>query len=280
MTFRFAAFRIIFAVFGLITIAAPDFLQAQPTAEAVSAFNSYVSSVESRLAHQHQLSRGFLAPENLNPQDEARLRRGDLIIERLTPREGELSGALLHHWRATAFAPGLKAVDFERLMKNFSAYPQYFSPQVAWVQVLEQQPDHYQVAMRVRQHHGLTVVLDMTYDIAFARLDAQHGYSISRSTRIAEVASSANAAGRDLKPNEEHGFLWRMNTYWTYQEGIGGLYMQVESLSLTRSIPYGLGWAVGAYAESIPRESLEFTLRSTCSALRQIHNQPPIGRTK
>ena len=36
-----------------------------------------------------------------------------------------------------------------------------------------------------------------------------------------------------------------MNTYWSYEERDGGLYMQVESISLTRSIPHGLGWAVG-----------------------------------
>ena len=43
--------------------------------------------------------------------------------------------------------------------------------------------------MRVRQHHVITVVMDPTYDIEYGRLDAQHGYSISRSTRISEIDS-------------------------------------------------------------------------------------------
>jgi len=60
-----------------------------------------------------------------------------------------------------------------------------------------------------------------------------------------------------------------MNTYWSYEERDGGLYMQIESVTLTRSIPTGLAWAVGPFVESIPSESLEFTLRSTCSALRK-----------
>jgi hypothetical protein len=62
--------------------------------------------------------------------------------------------------------------------------------------------------------------------------------------------------------------LWRLNTYWSYEERDGGVYVQVESVSLTPSIPYGLGWAVGPYVESIPRESLEFTLRAVCNGLR------------
>ena len=37
---------------------------------------------------------------------------------------------------------------------------------------------------------------------------------------------------------------------------------------LSRSIPRGLGWVVGPFVQSVPRESLEFTLRTTCAALK------------
>ena len=123
--------------------------------------------------------------------------------------------------------------------------------------------------MRVRQQHVITVVMDTTYDVSFGRLDAQHGYSISRSTRISEIDSPGTGRSARSSSSEEHGFLWRLNTYWSYEERDGGLYMQIESVSLTRSIPTGLGWAVGPFVESVPRESLEFTLRSTCNALRR-----------
>ena len=95
--------------------------------------------------------------------------------------------------------------------------------------------------MRVRQKHVITVVMDTAYDIVFGRLDAQHGYSISRSTQISEIDSPGTANERALRPGEEHGFLWRLNTYWSYEERDGGLYMQIESVSLTRSIP--TAWA-------------------------------------
>jgi hypothetical protein len=58
-----------------------------------------------------------------------------------------------------------------------------------------------------------------------------------------------------------------MNTYWSYEERDGGLYMQIESVTLTRSIPNGLAWIVRPFVESIPRESLEFTLSATRNAL-------------
>jgi len=243
---------------------------AEPSPAAVAAFNNYVVADESRIASQHLSQNGFLAPLASEINTEARLRRGEVIIERLTPTSSaDMSGAMLHHWRGTAFVSGAKAADFERLMKNFNAYPQYFSPQVLQAKLLAQQKDHFQAWMRVRQRHVITVVLDTTYDITFGKLDARHGFSISRSTKIAEIDAPGTNSERVLNATEEHGFLWRLNTYWSYEERDGGLVMQVESVSLTRSIPHGLAWAIGPFVESVPRESLEFTLRSTCDALRR-----------
>jgi hypothetical protein len=110
--------------------------------------------------------------------------------------------------------------------------------------------------------------MDTTYDVSYGRLDLQHGYSVSRSTRISEIASAGTAKEHALSDGEEHGFLWRQNIYWSYEERDGGLYMQVESVSLTRAIPAGLGWIVRPYVESVPRDSLEFTLHAACKALK------------
>ncbi len=256
---------------GLLgVLAGSGAVEAEPAPAAVAAFNSYIGTVESRLEQQHQQQSGFLAPVAPVADSETRLRRGELIIERIAPLPGaELPGAMLYHWRGTAFASGAKASDFERLMKDFNAYPRYYSPQVVRARVLAQQGDHFQASMRVRQKHVITVVMDTDYDVAFGRLDARHGYSISRSTRIAEIDAPGTERERALSAREEHGFLWRLNTYWSFEERDGGLYMQIESVSLTRSIPTGLGWAIGPFVESVPRESLEFTLRSTTNALRR-----------
>ena len=155
------------------------------------------------------------------------------------------------------------------MLRDFEAYPRYYSPEVTRTKVLLQQGDHYQMTMRVVQRHILTVVTDGTYDVTFGRLDAQHRYSASHSTKIEEIDAPGTARERALTPSEQHGFLWRMDTYWNYEEADGGLYSQIESVSLTRSIPTGLSWLIGPFIESIPRESLEFTLRSTRDALKK-----------
>jgi len=242
----------------------PGAQAAAPSAAATSGFNTYIRQVEGRLEQQHRSASGFLVSE-----DSKRLRGGEPMIEQVTPPSGsDLPGAMLHHWRGTAFVAGARAADFERLMKDFGAYPARYAPQVVRARIISHEDDHFQVTMRVRQKHVITVMMDTAYDVTFGRLDAQHGYSLSRSTQISEIESSGSPKERALSSGEEHGFLWRLNTYWSYQEDDGGLYMQIESVSLSRSVPAGLGWAIKPFVESVPRESLEFTLQATCKALQ------------
>jgi hypothetical protein len=243
---------------------------AEPTAAPTTGFESYVRGVEARLAQQHRADGVFLDFAGSASAEEARVRGGDVVIERMTPPGGaELPGALLHDWRGTTFAPGATAADFERMLRDFKGYPQRFQPEVLAGKVESSDGDQMVAWMRVRQKHVLTVVMDTTYDVRFGRLDARNGFSASRSLRIYELTGVGTARERPLGPQEEHGFLWRLNTYWSYEERDGGLYIQVESVSLSRAIPAGLGWAVRPFVESVPRESLEFTLRSACAAVKK-----------
>lgn len=264
-------FRLICVLFALGLTGLPSALGlAGPTPASVSGFDSYINTLEARLAQQHRSQASFLAHPNSVAQAGVRLRRGELIIEQLTPPSGaELPGALLHHWRGTAFVAGAKAAEFESILKDLNDYAKRFAPQVLRARAIGLEGDQIDAVMRVRQRHVLTVVMDISYEISFGRLDALHGFSVSRSTKVAEIESPDTASEHALGGGEEHGFLWRLNTYWSFEERDGGLYMQIESVSLTRSIPHGLGWAVGPFVESIPRESLEFTLRSACNALRR-----------
>ena len=85
-------------------------------------------------------------------------------------------------------------------------------------------------------------------------------------TRIAEVAD-ADQPGEHEKPiGQDGGFLWRLNSYWRFEEKDNGVYVEVESISLTRDIPTGLGWLIKPFITGIPRESLLMTLGSMRTA--------------
>lgn len=263
---------------GLLFWLAAAAVQAQPTPQAVAAFDGYVHRVESRLAGERASDNWFVVVP-ANAQD--KLKRHEIVVEELTPAGGlSAPGALIHDWRGTAFVPGVTVVEFSHLLANFAAYPQMFSPQVLRARVASQDNASARVTLRVVQKHVLTVVLDTTYAVQFGDLDARHGWSTSRSTEIREIEGAGTTHERALGPSADHGFLWRMNTYWSYAERDGGLVVQVESVSLTRGIPAGLGWVVRPFVESIPRDSLEFTLKKVVGQMARAHGTKDQARNQ
>jgi hypothetical protein len=70
-----------------------------------------------------------------------------------------------------------------------------------------------------------------------------------------------------LPPDTGNGFLWRLYSYWRFQERKGGVYIECRAISLTRDVPLGLGWIIEPIIQKLPKESLINTLEATRRAL-------------
>jgi len=237
-----------------------------PHANANAAFDSYVAQFESQLDQRHRSPIGYVALTG-DPQSlEARLHNGELLLEKEAAGK-KVAGGLIHHWRGTVFVAGASAADFLRVLRDVDRFTVYYKPQVVRSRLVSNAGEARQVSMRFRQHKIITVTLDTVYDVHDSALDGAHGYSISRSTQVAEVADADSPHEHALTPADDHGFMWRLNSYWSYVQRSDGLLLQLDAISLTRDVPLGLDWLVGPFVFSVPRESLEFTLNATRTAL-------------
>jgi hypothetical protein len=70
-----------------------------------------------------------------------------------------------------------------------------------------------------------------------------------------------------LPPDTGYGFLWRLFSYWRFAEESKGVTIECRAISLTRDVPFGLGWVIEPIIKSLPRESLINTLKATREAL-------------
>jgi hypothetical protein len=243
---------------------------AELTPESAQAFDRYIRAYEEKM--HEELARGeFLSIDSKPPsarlQAYEQLRKGDVLIERRSSSDTHVPNALLHHWVGTAFFPGASIDQIFTVLKDYEHYQSNYAPEVVRSRVLQHNEDEFRISLRLRKHKVITVLLDTDYNVRFTRSDASHGYSRSYSTRIVEIEHPSEATEHELPPGDDHGFLWRLYTYWRFTEKDGGVYAQCEAISLTRDVPSGLGWLVGRFVESIPRESMIFTLNSTRKAL-------------
>lgn len=114
----------------------------------------------------------------------------------------------------------------------------------------------------------ITVVLDTNHEVHYRPVGRTRWVCRSYTTRIAEVENAASRDERVLQPDTGHGFLWRLYSYWRFQEREADAVVECRAISLTRDVPFGLGWAIQPIIEKLPRESLINTLEATRQALR------------
>jgi hypothetical protein len=231
-----------------------------PAVETVQAFNRYIRLAEARGGTD------YLWATTLERR--ARLKTGAILCQ---PRNhtGELRVArgLIHDWVGAVFIPNTRMENVLALVRDYDRHAATYRPEVISSRILRHSGDDYLVAMRLLKRKGITVVLDTEHEIHYQRLSAHVWQSRSRAVRIAEVENPGSATERNLPPGRDHGFLWRLNSYWRFHEADGGVYVECEAISLSRAVPPGLNWLLDPIVRKLPRESLMNTLRETRAAL-------------
>lgn len=199
------------------------------------------------------------------------LNKGDVQIQKLSTLAGgrpiECPGGLIHHWVGVIFIPGASLENVLGILQDYDHQSVYYAPDVERSRIESRDGDHFRVFLRFRRHKVITVVLDSEHDVRYFHDAPGRAHSRSSAVRIAEVENPGKSDERELPPGEDGGYLWRMETWWRLEERDGGVYVQSEVVSLTRDIPTGLGWLVGPFVTSIPRETLLFTLNATRKAV-------------
>jgi hypothetical protein len=248
-----------------------------PGPSASAQFERYVQLTEKRMAGELFPGAGgaFLwhdaLPPEIRSREEALLRSGEVITERLQTRDGDLEivtpGALVHHWVGEIFIPGASLDEVMAVVQDYDRHEKFYAPQVLKSKLISRNGDDFKIYLRLKQTDVVTVVFDTEHEVHYARLDATHAYSRSYSTQVTEIEHAGEPKERPLAAGEDHGLLWRIDSFWRFEQRDGGVYVQCEAISLSRDVPFGLGALVGPFLETIPKESLEFTLRATRDAV-------------
>ncbi|HSL23599.1 MAG TPA: hypothetical protein VK886_18860 [Vicinamibacterales bacterium] len=240
-------------------------------------FDKYVSLSEARMDAEIRSGTPFIWAEGLPAsrlrEVEARLRRGEVVVERLRTREGgrgiDPPDGIIHHWVGVVFVPGVTADAAVALMQDYDRHSRIFQPNVVDSRTLSRDGQRFRLFLRFYMKKVLAVTLNTESEAEFVRLGEGRAYSRIRSTRVAEVADAGTSKEHEKPVGNDNGFMWRLNTYWRFLERDEGTYVQCESITLSRDIPFGLGWIIRPFITEVPKDSLTFTLGRTRRQLIQ-----------
>jgi len=235
--------------------------------QTVRAFDDYVRNAEARMQHRFQPGGPFLWTDD-DPQRVAAVRAGRVVVESLGGRDAvPVPGGLIHDWIGAVFIPGVTLRETLALVQDYDHNHEHYQPEVMASRLLSRNGNDFQIRLRLMKKKLITAILDTDYDVRYFPMDGGRCHSRAYSTRIAEVENAGKPDERFLPPGNDHGFLWRLYSYWRFEERDHGVYVECDAISLTRAIPAGLGWLIEPIIRSLPRESLANTLRETRAAL-------------
>lgn len=272
--------------------AAQPLLAAQPLPAAelqpktLQAWKTYVRLTEQRIAAELEDKQRFLVTDFL-PQAEAEaarellapylpklrdgtgLAQGGVYIQRMETREADgrqvkVEDGIIHHWFGAVFLPNTTLAELLPWLQDYDRHEKFFL-EVERSRLLARSPDSgqgdtFKIFLRLRRKKVITVYYHTDHTVIYRRHDPRRVSSRSFTTRVVELDNPGTPAEKEKPEGKDRGFFWRLNSYWRFQEAPGGVTVECESISLSRSIPFGLAWLIKRYIESIPRESLANTL--------------------
>jgi hypothetical protein len=229
--------------------------------ETLKAWNEYVQQVDLR-----QGNGPFLWMDQ-DPLRAARARQGEILADSEVGADVKaVPYGAIHDWVGAVFLPGVTLAQVFAVLQNYDRYREYYSPTVIDAALLWRNGARNgdQEGIRVRYSRKVlfvSEVLDSEYEVRHVQVDAQRWYSVAQSTRLREV-SPAGSPG-----DEESRYVWRIYNISRYAQRDGGVYLEQESIVLSRAIPGGVRWLVQPAIRQLSRELIVTALRQTRNAV-------------
>jgi hypothetical protein len=257
---------LLFRICALLIAPQLGFAFSKLTPETTQAFDRYVEAAESKMAQDAQLSR-FLRLDS-TPDVKAKVRAGEVRIEPVSPPDPsiQVSGGLLQDWLGMMFIPHASIAHVKAALQDYTNYKNFYQPEVIESKEISHRGDEFDIFLRLYKKHILKVVLNTNYHVRYVMPDRQRMYVTSHSTRIAELKDPKRYNDEE-QVGDDSGFLWRLNSYWRFEEADGGVYAECEAISLSRDLPLGLAFLLKGFIEQFPKESMANTLRGTREAV-------------
>ena len=244
---------------------APAMIPAQLTPATLSAWDDYIQTAESRLRSDETSQVLWM---DQVPGQRERLRSGAIVASPTNKKPSRaVPNGLIHDWTGAIFIPKVSIRDMRAMLDDYDRYADYYGPTIRRANLLLRNGDLESFRVYyVRKALFVTVALAVEYEARSCRLDEHRWYSVARSTSVREIHNKGEPTERALDPDDGSGYLWRTFSILKLDESDDGVYVEQESIALSRNIPASLRWLVEPFVEHLSRELTIGWLRQTRNA--------------
>ncbi len=250
---------------------AADALAAKLQPAAAKAWDQYIQWVDKRIQQELSQPNAFLVEDFFPPRERAEVKRqlenGQIVVRRMpnpVPKNEhfEIHDAEIHHWWGAILVPGITLPRLLGFLQDYDHTAGKFTD-VERSRLLSKDGSFFRFYFRLKRSKAfVTAIYNTDQECLYTAYGPTREASRSVATRIAEVTDPGKPSEGENPPGDDRGFLWRLVSWWRFEQTERGVVVEVESASLSRDIPAVvkiIPW-LSSYIRSTPRESLESIL--------------------
>jgi len=231
------------------------------------AFEAYIRKAEAEMTPRIEGNGPFLWSDCI-PERAEQVRKGHIVAQLWAGEDlVRVPDGLIHDWVGAVWIRGTTLKKTLSLVQDYDKHKHIYKPEVIDSRLLSHQGNDFKIFLRLLKKKIITVVLDTDHDVHYSPVSPTRWVCRSYTTSISEVENAGKPNETVMPPETGYGYLWRLDSYWWFEERDGGVFVETRAISLTRDVPAGLGWIVEPIIRKLPRQSLINTLTSTRRAL-------------
>jgi hypothetical protein len=236
--------------------------------ETLAAFEAYVQGAEAGMQPFLEGRLPFLWSDE-DADRGRRVRKGEIPAQLWSDQTPvHVPSGLIHDWIGAVLIPRATIAKTLARVQDYDNHKNIYQPEVLESRLISHHGSDYSIYLRLLKKKIITVVLDTYHDVHYQRVSEEHWFCRSYTTRIAEVDDGGTPKEKIYPPDTGYGFMWRLNSYWRFAADGDGVVVECRAVSLTRDVPFGLGFVIEPIVKNLPRESLVNTLTATRRALQ------------
>jgi len=239
--------------------------------ETLNAWNRYVDQAKARMNSRLDPRNHFLWIDE-KPERARRVRNGEILV---TPMNGtgrtDVPNGLVHDWMGAAFFPNTTIDQVFDTTDEYSCYKEFYTPMVIDSRLLSRDGQESSFTMRwLKKALFVTTVMDADYKAHYVARNEKSRYGFVWSTRIQDVVNYGQPSESKLPPGTGSGFLWRLFSMSRFEQRDGGVYVELEAMALSRTVPSYLTWVVNQLVNRLSQSAMVTSLSQTREAVRSM----------
>jgi hypothetical protein len=247
--------------------------------ETVKAWEDYLQETRSRLEERITTQQGPFLWIDGDADRARRARAGEVVVlPAAKDNPKKVPHGLIHDWIGGIFIPNASLDQVMRVLNAYDRYQDYYKPRVVKSQFLQDdsvEPKYLLVL--VQKELGVTAAIDTDNAGRVARINDTHAYLYSSTTRVQAIEDYGKPSERKDQVDQGPGYVWRLFTFTRLEQRDGGVYLEIETIALSRGIPFEFRWLIKPLTERVPKETVALTLEATRGAVTNDIKSAPEG---